>query len=147
MNRKTEGRILIADDEPSIRRTLRTTLGAMNFTIFEAQTGEEAIAVASRETLDAVLLDVNMPGMGGIDACRALRDSHAGLSILMLTVRDRTDDKVQALDAGADDYITKPFHLLELAARLRAAVRRTGSSRASHESAEIIRIGTLELNI
>ena len=138
--------MLIVDDDASIRRALRTTLKAMSFTVTEAQSGEEAIEVAKAAPLDAVLLDINMPGIGGIAACRALREAHSQLSILMLTVRDGTDNKVMALDAGADDYITKPFHLLELAARLRAAVRRSRGSGVAEEKG-LIRIDQLELNL
>ena len=86
MNAKAKGNVGIVDDDASIRRALRTTSRAMSFTIAEAQSGEEAIELASREELDAVLLTVNMPGMGGIAACRARREAHANLSILMLTV-------------------------------------------------------------
>jgi len=91
-----------------------------------------------------VLLDINMPGGGGIEACRTLRRLAPGLPILMLTVRDSADDKIDALDAGADDYITKPFHVGELTARVRSAVRR--SRLAQGESEKIIAIGEIELD-
>ena len=121
---KCEGRLLIVDDERSIRTALSSTLGTMGFEVEEATTGEEALTMARRWHFDAVLLDVNMPGMGGMTACRELKIIAPALSVLMLTVRDAQDDKVEALDSGADDYITKPFHMRELMARVRAAVRR-----------------------
>jgi len=93
---------------------------------------------------DVVLMDINMPGMGGIRACREIRKSLPRLGILMLTVRDREEDKIAALDAGADDYITKPFNMHELAARIRAAVRRFRASQVDPDS--VIRIGSIELD-
>lgn len=117
--------LLIVDDERSIRLSLRTILANFGFDIVEAARGEEALALVRTAQFDAVLLDINMPGMGGIDVCRIMRKSSPRLPILMLTVQGSEDRKVEALDAGADDYITKPFQLRELTARLRAAVRRT----------------------
>ncbi len=137
------GTILIADDDPAIRRALRTTLGGFGFTVEEASSGEDALALARARQFNAVLLDVNMPGMGGMDACRGLRRLAPVLPILMLTVRDGQDDIVTALEAGADDYITKPFQIRELTARLRAAVRR---SRASDTASHLITIGDVELD-
>ena len=126
-----KGRLLIVDDETSIRWALRKTLQRMNFEIAEAETGEQAIALVRTVRFDAVLLDIAMPGMNGIEACRTLRKLMPLLGIVMLTVRNTEGDKIQALDAGADDYITKPFHVRELAARLRAAVRRAHASQAT----------------
>jgi two-component system KDP operon response regulator KdpE len=121
----SQGKLLLVDDEPSIRRALRTVLGTLGFDIAEAATGEHALLLLRASDFDAVLLDINMPGRGGIDACREIRRQFPRLAVLMLTVRDHEDDKVSALDAGADDYVTKPFPIRELVARVRAAVRRS----------------------
>ncbi len=138
------GKLLIVDDETAIRWALRKTLQRMNFEIVEAETGEQAIALVRTVRFDAVLLDIGMPGMNGIEACRKIRQLMPLLGIVMLTVKNTEEDKIQALDAGADDYITKPFHLGELAARLRAAVRRAHASQA--DDATPIRIGDIELD-
>jgi two-component system, OmpR family, KDP operon response regulator KdpE len=116
--------VLIVDDERSIRLSLRTILSGLGFVVIEAARGEEALSLIRTAQFDVVLLDINMPGMGGIDVCRIMRKSSPRLPIVMLTVQGSEDRKVEALDAGADDYITKPFQLRELIARLRAAVRR-----------------------
>jgi len=123
----SSGRILVVDDEPQIRRVLRATLTSHGYEFHEARTGEEALDAIRANRFDLVLLDVNMPGMGGLETCRAIR-SGSEVSIIMLTVRDSEHDKVAALDAGADDYITKPFSTPELMARIRAALRRMPSS-------------------
>src|SRR3979411_3311781 len=115
--------ILVADDEPQIRRVLRSTLSSHGYVIIEAKTGEEAVEAVRKEKPDLVLLDVNMPGIGGIAACREIRQS-SDAPIIMLTVRNAERDKVLALDAGADDYVVKPFSIEELLARIRAALRR-----------------------
>ena len=123
------GKLLIADDEAPLRRALYHTLGALGFEVEEASNAEEALeAVNGGSRFDVVVLDVNMPGMGGIEGCRKLRERAPGLQILMLTIRDHEDDKVVALDAGADDYITKPFSVPELAARIRSAMRRVATA-------------------
>jgi two-component system KDP operon response regulator KdpE len=132
------------DDEKSTRWALRKTLQGMNFEIAEAETGEQALALVRTVHFDAVLLDIGMPGMNGIEACRRIRTLMPLLGIVMLTVKNAEEDKIQALDAGADDYITKPFHVGELAARIRAAVRRTSASQA--DDAAAIRIGEIELD-
>jgi two-component system KDP operon response regulator KdpE len=115
--------ILIVDDEPQIRRVLRATLSSQGYVISEAKTGEEAVEAVREEKPDLVLLDVNMPGIGGLAACREIRES-SKIPIIMLTVRNAERDKVLALDAGADDYVVKPFGIEELLARIRAALRR-----------------------
>lgn len=115
--------ILVVDDEPQIRRVMRSTLSTHGYVITEAKTGEEALESVRKERPDLVLLDVNMPGMGGIEACREIRRS-SDAPIIMLTVRNAERDKVLALDAGADDYVVKPFGIEELLARIRAALRR-----------------------
>jgi two-component system, OmpR family, KDP operon response regulator KdpE len=119
--------ILIVDDEPQIRRVLRTTLISHGYTAIEARTGDEALDALRNEHADLVLLDVNMPGRSGLETCREIRAS-SDVPIIMLTVRNTESDKVQALDAGADDYVVKPFGAEELMARIRAALRRGGPS-------------------
>jgi two-component system KDP operon response regulator KdpE len=117
------GTVLVVDDEPGIRRALRGALSTLGFIADEASDGQQGIDLARRHRYDAILVDINMPGKGGIETCRELRRSSPDLGILMLTVRDGEDDKVEALEAGADDYITKPFAMRELTARLRAVKR------------------------
>jgi two-component system KDP operon response regulator KdpE len=118
--------ILIVDDEPQIRRVLRTTLTSHGYVVMEAKSGDEALEQIRKEPADLILLDVNMPGISGLDTCREIR-SQGDVPIIMLTVRNTERDKVQALDAGADDYVVKPFGSEELMARIRAALRRTSS--------------------
>lgn len=120
----SQGTVLIVEDDAALRRTLRTTLTAVGFDIGEASNGEEALLRLRMVDYEAVLLDVNMPGVGGIETCRRMRHIFTRLPILVLTVRDSEDDKVEALESGADDYITKPFQIRELTARLRSAIRR-----------------------
>jgi len=115
--------ILVVDDEPQIRRVLRSTLTSQGYVIIDAKTGEEGVESVRKNKPDLVLLDVNMPGMGGIEACREIRRS-SDAPIIMLTVRNAERDKVLALDAGADDYLVKPFGIEELLARIRSALRR-----------------------
>jgi two-component system KDP operon response regulator KdpE len=117
-------RILVVDDEPAIRRALKPPLAELGFQVSEAGRGEEALQMLRASVYDAVLLDVNMPGIGGIETLRRIRAFASRLPILMLTVRDQEEEKVEALDLGADDYVTKPFSTRELIARIRAAVRR-----------------------
>ena len=121
---ESAGRILIVEDDFTLRRTLRTTLDALGFEADDTANGESAVELVRMNQYEAVLLDINMPGIGGIETCLRIRRSFTKLPILVLTVRDNEDDKVNALDAGADDYITKPFQMRELAARIRAAIRR-----------------------
>jgi two-component system KDP operon response regulator KdpE len=117
-------RVLLIDDEPSIRRALAPTLRELGFQVSEAASGEEALQLLRTEVYDAALLDVNMPGIGGLETLRRIRQLAMRLPVLMLTVRGDEEDKVSALDLGADDYVTKPFSTPELVARIRAAVRR-----------------------
>lgn len=142
MNRES-GNLLIVDDERSIRLSLRTILSNFGYEVVEAARGEEALALARTAQFDAVLLDINMPGMGGIEVCRTLRRNDSHLPIVMLTVQESEDRKVEALDAGADDYITKPFQLRELTARLRAAVRR---NKLDDDSNRVVSIGDVLLD-
>ena len=121
---QTAIRILVVDDEPAIRRALRPPLMELGFQVAEASRGEEALLLLRANPYDAVLLDVNMPGIGGIETLRRIRSFAPRLPVLVLTVRDQEEDKVEALELGADDYITKPFSTRELIARIRSAVRR-----------------------
>jgi two-component system KDP operon response regulator KdpE len=116
-------RILIVDDEPQIRRVVKTALAANGYEAFEARTGEEALEALRESNPELILLDMNMPGMGGMAACRSIR-AVSEAPIIVLSVRDSERDKIAALDAGADDYVTKPFSVNELMARIRANLRR-----------------------
>jgi two-component system KDP operon response regulator KdpE len=136
------GRILVVDNEPQIRRIMRTALTGAGYEVDDAKTGEEGLQKVREYRPDLVLLDINMPGMGGLAACREIRAS-TNIAIIMLTVRDSEADKVEALDAGADDFVTKPFSTPELLARIRAALRRLPVSQSSPAK---IRIGKLEID-
>jgi two-component system KDP operon response regulator KdpE len=115
--------ILVVDDDSQIRRVMRNALSSHGYTIIEARNGEEALKKVRTERLDLIILDLNMPDMDGIEVCREIRVV-SNLPIVMLTVRSAEKDKVRALDAGADDYVVKPFGIDELLARIRAALRR-----------------------
>ncbi len=136
------GRVLVVDDEPQIRRVMRMTLTAQGYETVEARSGEEALEQFREHRPDLVLLDLNMPGMGGLETCRLLRTG-SEVPIIILTVRNTEEEKVQALDAGADDYVTKPFGMSELLARIRAALRRAplapgaGPRRVTSEDFEV----------
>jgi two-component system KDP operon response regulator KdpE len=121
--------VLIVDDNPQIRRALRSILIPQGYTIVDARSGEEALDIIRREPVDLILLDVNLPGMSGIDTCKEIRRV-GDIPVIMLTVRSSERDKLQAFDAGADDYVVKPFGADELTARVRATIRRAGSDRA-----------------
>jgi two-component system, OmpR family, KDP operon response regulator KdpE len=143
-------RILVVDDESAIRRALRPPLVELGFQVAEASRGEEALQLLRGATFDAVLLDVNMPGIGGVETLRRIRAFAPRLPILMLTVRDKEEEKVEALDLGADDYVTKPFSTRELIARVRAAIRRVKSPiRAEDAPIEIgeIRLEPVKRNV
>ena len=135
-------RVLVVDDEPQLCRALRSTLSALGFIVADAASGESALEIVRAEKFDLILLDINMPGMSGLETCRAMR-ARSDVGILMLTVRDRTEDKVEALDAGADGYVTKPFDVNELLARVRAVLRRAPSS--THGESEVIYLDGLEI--
>jgi len=117
--------ILIVDDSPQIRRALRAVLVPRGYTIIDARSGEEALEVIRRERVSLVLLDVNLPGMSGFETCKEVRRT-SGIPVIMLSVRASERDKVLAFDAGADDYVVKPFGADELIARVRATMRRAG---------------------
>ncbi|MFP5234627.1 MAG: response regulator transcription factor [Acidobacteriota bacterium] len=140
---KTMTRVLIVDDEPAIRRALRTPLSELGFEVGEVSRGEMALDVLRTETYDAVLLDVNMPGIGGIETLRRLRAMAPRLPIIILTVRDAENEKVQALEMGADDYVTKPFGVRELVARIRATVRRAQAPQHAEDAP--LEIGEIRL--
>ena len=137
-------RILVVDDDPQIRRVMRMTLVAQGYEVADAASGDEALERVRARRFDLVLLDMNMPGIGGLETCRSLRSS-CDSAIIMLTVRDAEQDKVEALDAGADDYVTKPFRMPELLARIRAALRRVAE--APGTLPQVIRLGDLEINL
>jgi two-component system KDP operon response regulator KdpE len=134
--------VLVVDDEASLRKALRTSLVASGFSVSEARSGEEALDAVRQHAFDLVLLDINMPGLNGFDACQRIRSLSPQAGIVMVTVKDLEEDKVRALEAGADDYVTKPFRLRELTARLRAVLRRT-QPQANMETA---RAGDLEID-
>jgi two-component system KDP operon response regulator KdpE len=119
-----KSKILVVEDDAGIRQSLFETLGALGFAVGDAHNGEDALIRLRMVNYDAVLLDINMPGMGGKETCRRMAQSFPGLPIIMLTVRDEEEDVIETLDSGATDYITKPFQLGELTARIRAAIRR-----------------------
>jgi two-component system, OmpR family, response regulator MprA len=124
-------RVLVVDDDAPVRRMLERALGAEGFAVRAAADGGAALALAEQEVPDVVVLDVAMPGMDGLDVCRRMRAKGMRSGILMLTARDAVPDRVSGLEAGADDYLVKPFALEELVARIRALVRR-GNGTAGH---------------
>ncbi len=136
---------LVVDDEPSFRRVLRTSLATSGFAIEEARSGEEAVAILAQSTFDLVLLDVNMPGIGGVEACREIRAHMPKIGIVMVTVQDGESEIVKALEAGADDYITKPIRFRELVARLRAVLRRLRNDDANEPA--LLQAGDFELDV
>jgi two-component system KDP operon response regulator KdpE len=141
---ETAIRVLLVDDESAIRRALRPPLMELGFEVTEATRGEEALQILRTAAVDAVLLDINMPGIGGIETLRRIRSFAQKLPILMLTVRDAEEEKVEALNLGADDYITKPFSTRELIARIRASVRRVKEPKPAEEPP--IEIGEIRLD-
>ena len=120
--------VLVVDDEPAVRGSLRRALGLEGYEISTADDGQDALEALAEYDFEAVILDIAMPGIDGIEVCRRVRRSGDRTPILMLTARDAVDDRVAGLDAGADDYLSKPFALRELVARLRALMRRTESA-------------------
>jgi two-component system KDP operon response regulator KdpE len=141
-----QAKVLVVDDEPSMRRGICVSLAAKGYAVSEARSGDEALACFRERKADVILLDINMPGMNGIEACRRIRSEAQTVGILMITVRDSEEDTVRALEAGADDYITKPFRVRELLARLSAITRRASRSHDEPEEA-VISAGNLELDI
>jgi two-component system response regulator MprA len=135
-------RILVVDDERAVRESLRRALELEGYEIELADDGQEALyRLEGQEQPDAVILDVLMPGIDGLEVCKRLRRTGSKLPVLMLTARDAVENRVAGLDAGADDYVTKPFALEELLARIRALLRRAGE-----DSDEVLRFADLELD-
>ena len=135
-------RILVVDDEPAVRESLRRALQLEGYEVELAGDGQEALDRLSENTVDAVVLDVSMPRLDGLETCRRLRSQGSALPVLMLTARDEIVDRVAGLDAGADDYVVKPFALEELLARLRALLRRA----APAEDGDVLRFADIELD-
>jgi len=136
--------VLLVDDDAFMRQALRSSLRTRGYAVEEASTGEEALDLVGQKAFDLILLDLNMPGMGGLAACQQIRALHPGTGVLMLTVRDSEEDKVRALEAGADDYITKPFHLRELVARMQAVERRLHAEGSGSSSSA--KVGDIEID-
>jgi len=136
-------RILIVDDDPQIRRVLRTMLIAQEYEVADARDGQEALEKMAQGRFDLVILDMNMPVLDGLETCRTIRAT-SDTAIVMLTVRNTESDKVEALDAGADDYIAKPFSAPELLARIRAALRRVPQSPDNRP--ETLKLGDVEID-
>ncbi|MFI6322624.1 response regulator transcription factor [Nonomuraea sp. NPDC050556] len=128
-------RLLVVDDEPALREALQSSLEFEGYTVVTANDGQAALDEVARSSYDAVLLDVMMPRLDGLTACRRLRASGNQVPVLMLTARDAVGDRVSGLDAGADDYLVKPFELDELLARVRALLRRGSLNAAGGDSA------------
>jgi two-component system KDP operon response regulator KdpE len=134
-------RVLVADDERSIRRFLKASLGGQ-FVVFEATTGEEALAAVAANRPDVIILDLGLPDIDGVEVTRRLRE-WTQVPIIVISVREQEKDKIAALDAGADDYLTKPFGVGELMARLRAALRRSAQS----ETEPVFQSGNLVVDL
>lgn len=139
-----EPNILVIDDEPQILRAMRTILSAKHFRVLTASRGEEGLALAAAQPPDLIILDLSLPDMDGIEVCRRLRE-WTQVPIIVLSVRDAEKDKVAALDRGADDYLTKPFGIEELLARIRVALRH--SAQATGSKQVIVRAGDVEIDL
>ena len=135
-------RVLVVDDEPAVRRALERALRLDRYDVELAGDGEEALDALAKAPPDAVILDIGMPKLDGLEVCRRMRQAGDRTPILMLTARDAIDDRVEGLDVGADDYLVKPFALRELQARLRALLRRSGEG----ADGEILRYADLVLD-
>jgi len=133
--------ILVVDDDPPIRRMLERTLVAEGYEVTTAADGGSALVEVERAAPDILVLDVAMPGLGGLEVCRRVRTKGLGFPVLLLTARDAVDERVAGLDAGADDYLVKPFAPEELLARIRALLRR------GREPAEVLTFGDLVLEV
>ena len=137
-------KILVVDDDPQLRRVMKAALTKQGYIISDVRSGEAALEKLREERYDLVILDRNMPGMGGVEACRSIRE-HSDIGIIMLTVRKTEQDKIEALDAGADDYITKPFSMPELLARIRANLRRSPLS--PRQGPSVMTFGDVQLDL
>jgi two-component system, OmpR family, KDP operon response regulator KdpE len=142
---RSQASVLVVDDDPAVRKVLRTSLAASGFDVEEARDGEQALALITEHRYDLVVLDMNMPEMSGIEVCREIRSHLPQTGIVIVTVRSAETDMVQALEAGADDYLTKPFRFAELAARLRAVLRRIQG--ANPAATPQLRAGDLHLDM
>jgi two-component system KDP operon response regulator KdpE len=139
----SRGRILVVDDDSQIRRVMRATLVGEGYEVSDARNGHDALDRIRSAKYDLVLLDINMPGLTGIETCRAIR-LVSEVSIIMMTVRSAESDKVEALNSGADDYVTKPFGMPEMLARIRAALRKTVAF--SETGDRSLRLGRIEID-
>jgi two-component system KDP operon response regulator KdpE len=137
--------VLIVDDDSVLRRVFHASLAASGFVVVEVPSGEEAVDILPRYPFDLVLLDINMPGIGGVEACREIRALAPKIGILMVTVRDAENDMVRALGAGADDYVSKPVRFRELVARMRAVLRRLEVHNTPQP--QVHRVAALELDL
>ena len=137
----SDASILVVDDDAPIRRMLERTLAAEGYTVAAAVDGGDALASVEASSPDLILLDVTMPGLDGLAVCRRLRDKGLSVPVLLLTARDELDDRVAGLDAGADDYVVKPFETVELLARVRALLRRGKTPEA------VLAFGDLSLDV
>lgn len=146
MNAAIQPHILVIDDEPQILRALRTVLTAKRFRVSTASRGEEGLSLAAAQPPDLIILDLSLPDMDGIEVCRQLR-TWSQVPIIVLSVRDREHDKVEALDHGADDYLTKPFGIEELLARIRVALRHSTQTQTADGKKTVIRTGSLEIDL
>lgn len=138
-------KILVVDDDEAVRESLRRSLTFNGYTVLLAENGEQALDLISHQRLDGMILDVMMPQMDGLQVCRELRNRGDDMPILVLTARDAISERVAGLDAGADDYLPKPFALEELLARLRALLRRTGRDGGAEEAESLV-FADLSLN-
>jgi two-component system KDP operon response regulator KdpE len=135
--------ILVVEDDPALQRALRTMMRSRDFDVVEASTGEEAIVIASSGTPDLIVLDLGLPDVDGVEMLQQLR-TFSPVPVVVLTARHDQSEKIRALDAGADDYVTKPFDVLELLARVRAALRRAPQSAPA---ATLVRVDNLEIDL
>jgi two-component system response regulator MprA len=139
-------RVLIVDDDPELRVFLRTELELDGYSCGEAATGQQALTLARQEHWDLLLLDWSLPDFSGVEICQRLRRTDQHTPVLMLTARDDVKERVEALDAGADDYLTKPFSLAELLARMRARLRRGAAADDANSAPKPLQLADLELN-
>ena len=140
-------RVLVVDDDKAVRESLRRSLEFNGYDVHLAGDGAEALATIGGADPDVVVMDVMMPRLDGIEATKALRAAGHDVPVLVLTARDAVGDRVEGLDAGADDYLTKPFALAELLARLRAALRRAAAVEPKEAMARVLRAGPLEVDL
>ncbi|MBB2911528.1 two-component system response regulator MprA [Streptosporangium becharense] len=139
-------RVLVVDDEPALREALQSSLEFEGYRVGLASDGQEALRTLEREPYEVVLLDVMMPRLDGLTACRRLRAAGNRVPVLMLTARDAVGDRVSGLDAGADDYLVKPFELDELLARVRALLRRSAAAAPAAGEQEVLVFGDLRMD-